>query len=66
LLSFVGQLAVNVPEDHIAAGKRRRRFALPAQSKMPLLRRNLQLISLAQTAPSVQIASIYRLKIAID
>ncbi|PYK79884.1 MAG: hypothetical protein DMF27_13920 [Verrucomicrobia bacterium] len=50
MFSFAGQLALNVPEDHIAVGKRRRRFALPAQSKMPLLRRNLQLISLPRTA----------------
>ena len=41
--------------------KRRRRFALPAQSKMPLLRRNLRLISLPRTARPPKITTMYRL-----
>jgi hypothetical protein len=63
LFSFAGQLALNVPKDHIAVEKRRRRFALPSQSKMPLLRRNLQLVSLPRTAHPAKITTMYRLKI---
>jgi hypothetical protein len=42
LLSFAGianQLALKAPEDYTVVEKRRRRFALPAQSKVRLLRR---------------------------